>query len=151
MAELSPIADTVEGAVKGLGDLALGLIREFHVSPERAAELQMQVQKQSDTVLSYFTDLDKAQIAVNQEEAKSSSLFVAGWRPAIGWICAGTLAYVFVLRDMFVWVIAVGHYQVPTPPLLMQDSIMELVFCMLGWGGIRAFEKYKGVARETHK
>lgn len=148
---INPIVDAVQGGLKGFGDIALGFIREFHVSPEKAAEIELAFQKQTDSVLNSLLEVDKAQIEVNKEEAKSASLFVAGWRPAIGWICASSLLYVFVVRDLLMWVMAITHAQVIAPPMLVTDSIMELIFAMLGMGGMRSWEKYKGVSRETHK
>jgi hypothetical protein len=85
-----------------------------------------------------------AQIKVNEEEAKSENLFKSGWRPAIGWICVFGLFYNFVLYNILLW--AVATFQLPiTPPALMSDILMELVFALLGLGSLRTFEKIKGI------
>jgi hypothetical protein len=85
-----------------------------------------------------------AQIKVNEEEAKSENLFKSGWRPAIGWICVFGLAYNFVIYNILLWFINIYRLNV-TPPALMSDILMELVFALLGLGSLRTFEKIKGV------
>ena len=85
-----------------------------------------------------------AQIKVNEEEAKSENLFKSGWRPAIGWICVFGLFYNFVLYNILLWAVATFHIAI-TPPALMSDILMELVFALLGLGSLRTFEKIKGI------
>ena len=89
--------------------------------------------------------LSLAQIKVNEEEAKSENIFKSGWRPAIGWICVFGLFYNFVLYNLLLWVVATFSIAI-TPPALMSDILMELVFAMLGLGSLRTFEKLKGIA-----
>jgi hypothetical protein len=88
--------------------------------------------------------LSLAQIKVNEEEAKSENIFKSGWRPAIGWICVFGLFYNFVLYNLLLWVVATFNISI-TPPALMSDILMELVFAMLGLGSLRTFEKLKGI------
>lgn len=88
--------------------------------------------------------LSLAQIRVNEEEAKSDNIFKSGWRPAIGWICVFGLFYNFVLYNILLWVVATFGINI-TPPALMSDILMELVFAMLGLGSLRTFEKVKGI------
>lgn len=85
-----------------------------------------------------------AQIKVNEEEAKSESLFKSGWRPAIGWVCTFGLVYNFVLYPFLLWLVAVTGSSIP-PPALISDILMELVFALLGLGTLRTFEKVKGI------
>jgi hypothetical protein len=90
-------------------------------------------------------ELAKAQIGVNAVEAASPSLFTSGWRPAIGWICGAALAYQYLLRPLVSWgVIAAGH-PLPMMPGL-DENLWQLLMGMLGLGGLRTFEKVKGVA-----
>lgn len=105
------------------------------------------------------TDLAKGQIDVNLEEAKSPHLFVAGWRPFIGWLCGITLGIMFIPKCIVMttfW----GYQayrnlhgdggqpmpQLPDFPDLGAGEMMGLVSAMLGLGGLRTFEKVKGVA-----
>lgn len=83
--------------------------------------------------------IDAAQANVNEVEAQNPNLFVSGWRPMIGWVGAVGLTYQYVVRPF-----AVGFGWAALPPL--DSSLMELVLAMLGFGGLRTFEKLKGVA-----
>ena len=97
--------------------------------------------------------LRQAQMAVNEAEAKHSSLFVAGWRPAIGWIGAGSMAYQFILYPFLVWAWAVmqGAGWITTsltpPPMLDTEALWVILSGMLGLAGFRTVEKVKNVAK----
>jgi hypothetical protein len=86
------------------------------------------------------------QIEVNKAEAAHSSIFVAGWRPGLGWICVAGLAYNFIAYPLLTWAVVITGAEF-TPPPLMSDNLMELVLGMLGLGALRTAEKWKGVAR----
>lgn len=96
---------------------------------------------------------DLAQIGVNNTEAAHPSVFVAGWRPAIGWIGAAAMAYQFLLYPLLTWGWALaqanGHLPVgmPPPPMLNADALWVILSGILGIAGMRSFEKTKGVAR----
>jgi len=85
------------------------------------------------------------QLEINKVEAASPSLFVSGWRPATGWICNLGLLYQFLLRPLLTWgAVVVGH---PNPaPDLDMGTLMVLLTGMLGFGGLRSFDKQNGVA-----
>lgn len=95
---------------------------------------------------------DLAQIEVNKVEAASSSVFVAGWRPAIGWIGAAAMAYQFLMYPMMLWgwTYLQGTGWVPKemtpPPVLDADQLWVILSGILGIAGMRSFEKTKGVA-----
>lgn len=97
-------------------------------------------------VLDAMSKVDLAQLDLNKTEAAHRSIFVAGWRPFIGWVCAGTLAMQFAVFPMVQWTfIATG---LELPPLPNFDPILwELMTGMLGIAGLRTFEKYKGVSK----
>ncbi len=92
-------------------------------------------------------ELALAQIEVNKAEAASSSVFKGGWRPFIGWVCGTAFAYHFVLQPLLVFIIAVYGLQVPDLPEFDMASLMTVLGGMLGLGGLRTFEKAKGVAK----
>jgi hypothetical protein len=84
------------------------------------------------------------QSAINQAEASNPSMFVAGWRPAVGWICAAALGMQFLFGPTVTWVAGLlGHPL--TFPTLDSQTLMTLLFGMLGLGAYRSFEKVKGV------
>lgn len=85
----------------------------------------------------------KGQMEINKEEARSASLFVSGWRPAVGWVCVLGLGYEFLLRPIGIWALAVWNPGGPIPPSL-GDVLVELVCAMLGVGALRSFDKSRG-------
>lgn len=89
----------------------------------------------------------QGQLSTNQAEAASASVFVAGWRPFIGWVCGSALAYTYIGYPFLLWAGALWFPEVK-PPVLGNDGMLyELLLGMLGLGGLRTFEKVKGVAR----
>jgi len=91
-------------------------------------------------------DLAKWQQATNTAEASSSSTFVAGWRPFIGWVCGSGLAMQFILFPLSTWVAQLFGKNVPMPNLDM-GTLLTLLLGMLGLGGLRSYEKIKGVSK----
>lgn len=135
--------------LSGIFQVAQGLLDRLFPDPEKKAAAQLELIKlqQSGELaqLAASTDLAKAQLAVNQAEAASPSLFVSGWRPAIGWVCGLALTYQFVLRPLGAFVAAYFGHPLPNLPGL-DDTLWQLLFGMLGLGGLRTVEKIKGVA-----
>jgi hypothetical protein len=85
-----------------------------------------------------------AQIEVNKEEAKSTSSFRGNWRPFLGWVCGVAFAYHFVLQPLLVFILTAYGVSVALPEFDM-SSLLTVLGGMLGLGGLRTFEKYKGV------
>lgn len=90
------------------------------------------------------TELAKGQIDVNKQEAQNSSVFVSGWRPGAGWVCVVGLGYTFLAQPLFAWLSLTKGW--PTPPNINTTDLMVLLTGMLGLGGLRSFDKVKGVA-----
>jgi hypothetical protein len=103
--------------IGGLGLEIRELIKGKEIDPQKLIELQAQI---------------------NEQEAKHRTIFVAGWRPFIGWVCGFALAYNFVLRDLLVWYVGVES----APPALQMEHLMTVLIGMLGLGGMRTFEKF---------
>jgi hypothetical protein len=91
------------------------------------------------------TQLANGQLEVNKVEAASASVFVAGWRPAVGWVCVIGLLYTFLLRPLLGW--ASGIWMIDAPPALDMGDLFTLLAGMLGLGGMRTFEKFHGVSK----
>jgi|TARA_B100000161_G_scaffold251380_1_gene210386 hypothetical protein len=85
-----------------------------------------------------------AQIEVNKVEAKHRTVFVAGWRPFTGWVCATALAYHFILEPVIVFVLALYNIQLTLPQFDM-GSLLTVLMGMLGLGGLRTYEKKQGL------
>jgi hypothetical protein len=127
----------------GIGTLAKDIRSAItgDVSPEKKAEL---------AVLAANLEAagQLAQTAINQAEAGHASVFVAGWRPAIGWICASVLAWNFIGHPLAMWATAIWAPHITPPALIAADSLFEITMGMLGLGGLRSWEKLKGLARQ---
>lgn len=87
-----------------------------------------------------------AQIEVNKVEAASQNLFVAGWRPAVGWVCAAAYAYSFILQPFLLFFATILHWTVDIAqlPVLDMGELGVLLFGMLGLATARSYEKVKG-------
>jgi len=92
-------------------------------------------------------ELAKAQLAVNKEEAAHKSLFVAGWRPAVGWVCVCGMASNFLAIPVANFALALAESAIVIPALDTTD-MMPVLLGMLGLGTLRTVEKAKGVQRE---
>lgn len=87
------------------------------------------------------------QIDINKIEAASSSVFVAGWRPAVGWAGAFGYGYEFVFRPILNGLIVASGFP-PVFPGIEIEALGSLLFGLLGLGTLRSIEKVKGVARK---
>ena len=88
-----------------------------------------------------------AQNEINKIEAQHRSLFVAGWRPFIGWVCGFNLLYLVFLRDFISSLLLFFKIDFVMPQAIGVDLSSELVFALLGLGGLRTFEKITGKAK----
>ena len=88
-----------------------------------------------------------AQVEVNKQEAQHRSIFVAGWRPFVGWVCGIALAYHFILAPIILFSVSITGIQIPELPSFNMETLTTVLLGMLGLGGLRSFEKYKGVSK----
>ncbi len=132
------ISSVVESVGKVIGDL--------HTSDKERMELELEAKRIDQAI-------DLGQMEVNKVEAANQNLFVAGWRPAIGWVGAGAMFYQFLLYPLlvwaWVWLQAEGYVpkEVKPPPMLDTEALWVILSGMLGIAGMRSFEKSRGVAR----
>lgn len=92
-------------------------------------------------------ELAKSQIEVNKAEAQSRHWFVASWRPFIGWTCGIALMWHFVLSQFILFFATMFGFSLPDLPEFDMGSLMTVLMGMLGLGGLRTFEKYKGMTK----
>ena len=139
--------------ISGLFSAAQSLIERFFPDPAQkaAAALELARMQQSGELaqLAAETDLAKLQIQTNIEEAKSTNWWVAGWRPAIGWVCGAGLAYAALVEPFArfaarVWFGYTGNF-----PVIDTDLTMQILMGMLGLGAMRSVEKVKNA--EGHR
>lgn len=92
-------------------------------------------------------ELAKGQLEVNKVEAAHKNMFVAGWRPAVGWVCVAGMAGNFILIPFANFALALSGSDI-TIPLIALSEMMPVLMGMLGLGAMRTVEKTKGVQRE---
>lgn len=125
--------------LSGAGNLAKELREAITgksiIDPNKQAELTQRAQE-----IEY--ELIKAQAEINKAEAGTGSLFIAGWRPFVGWICAFSFGWAYLFGPVGVWIAGLmGH--TTQLPAIAAGSMVELLVAMLGLSGYRTYEKLK--------
>lgn len=121
-----------------------GLLDKFVEDKDQKVALAHEISTMADR---HAQDLALAQIEVNKAEAASSSVWKGGWRPFVGWVCGAAFAYHFVLQPLAIFGLAAYGMEVPPLPNFDMGQLMTVLMGMLGLGGLRSFEKTKGVAK----
>ena len=91
-------------------------------------------------------EIAKAQMDINKEEAKSRHWWIAGWRPAWGWICTLAMGYHFIIQPFLLFFLALFGLKMEIPSFDM-ETLMTVLLGMLGLGGLRSFEKHKKLTK----
>ena len=86
------------------------------------------------------------QAEINRIEAAHRSLFVAGWRPFIGWVCGAGFLWAFLGHPLFEWAVTIKKLGIAAPDI-PTENMLELVLALLGLGGMRTYEKIMGRAK----
>jgi|TARA_B100000513_G_C11828264_1_gene161589 phenylpyruvate tautomerase PptA (4-oxalocrotonate tautomerase family) len=123
---------------------ATQLLDKFIEDKDQKAALAHEISTMAER---HAQELAKGQIEVNKMEAASSSMFVAGWRPAVGWICALGFASNFILIPMANFALALATIEVQIP-MIDTSQMMPVLMGMLGLGTLRTVEKVRKVSRE---
>jgi len=128
--------------LSALAGLADTLINKIWPDPAARASAEAQLIKaQMDAALASV----QQQIDINKIEAASPNVFVSGWRPGIGWICGAAFGLHFVVLPVLGWLaVLFGHDPIVVP--FDMDTLMTVLMGLLGLGGLRTFEKVRGVA-----
>ncbi len=138
------IWDLVAGPIIGIINK---LIPDKAAAAAATAQLQqMAMQGQLADELAQLQATTVNQTDINKVEAANPSLFVAGPRPGILWICALALGYQYLIRPLWTGIAIVAGHPIPTPGLPgLDDNLYQLMWGMLGLGAMRSFDKLKGV------
>ena len=123
-----------------IGDAFQKIMSVFKVDPTVALQSRTDIEKIQLELQGKLVDQVTQQIAVNQAEAANRSVFVAGWRPAIGWICGLALFTDFIVGPIGTWIAALLKHPTPFPQLDL-GSLLPLLLGMLGLGAMRTAEK----------
>jgi len=124
------------------------LLDRIFPDPKAAAEAKLEVMRMAQAgelaQLDAEVKLISGQIEVNKVEAANQSLFVAGWRPAIGWVCGAAFAFKFILGPAAVVAMAMAGHPITLPEFDFTE-MSTILMGMLGLGALRTVEKVKGV------
>ncbi len=134
-------AGSVKETLDAIGKTALDIRAAItgKLPPEEQAKVDMLIAQLENKART-------GQMEINKIEASSGKLFIAGWRPYIGWICGTALLWHYMLFPFVVWVTTViVTGQITQPPELDTEDLITLLLGLLGLGGLRTFEKFKGV------
>lgn len=127
-----------------IGPIA-GLLDKFIPDADEKARLAHEIATLAER---QAHEIAKAQIAVNNTEAAHKSLFVAGWRPATGWICASGLGFNYIIVPLGNFYLALSGNSIVIPSLDLSE-MLPVLMGMLGLGAYRTYEKTKKVARDS--
>lgn len=142
--DLLGIGNIIEGVGKIAGDLI--------TTDKEKMQLELEGRKLDLEQARIDQTTDLAQVEVNKIEAANANIFVSGWRPAVGWVGVLGLAYQFLGYPLMQWIwgflqaLDIVPKGLSAPPDLQTDQLMVLLSGLLGFGGMRSFEKSKGVA-----
>lgn len=139
------IGGIIDSVLGKAGDIASELITDKDKRNELKVQLERLRIEEASKAEQRLHEQMMGQIDINKVEAGSNNMFVAGWRPAIGWIGATGIAYSFVVEPIMSWSARVIFEYAGGFPNLNYSELMVLVAGMLGFGGFRSFEKIKGV------
>ena len=129
--------------VSALLDIGGKVIDRLWPDPVAAASAKLELVKMQQ---SGELQIIAGQLDINKEEAKSSSVFVSGWRPFIGWVCGAACAWNWI--GLKIVLFAAELYGKPLHISSADISeMMPVLMGMLGLGGLRTFEKIQGVAK----
>ena len=123
-------------------ELGKGLMERWFPDPAKKAEAEAQFM-----LMMQEQDFKKVlgQLEVNAAEAASPHLFVAGWRPAVGWCCALGFLWATIGQPIVSWIAVAKGW--PAPPAIDTEVLLYVLGGMLGLGTLRSFEKSKGVSK----
>jgi len=123
---------------------ATQLLDKFVEDKDQKAKLAHELATMADRMAN---EQVMAQLEINKAEAASGSLFKGGWRPAVGWICAIAFAYHFIVKDLIIFGASFAGADLPELPEFEMGTLLTVLGGMLGIGGLRSYEKTKGLTK----
>lgn len=121
----------IEKLIKPVGDILDKFVADKDLKLKLSHELEKEI-----------VSLNRAQIELNAVEASHENVFVAGWRPFIGWACGVALVYHFLIEPIIQYILIINGSDFTTPEFDF-SQLSTIVMAMLGMSGLRTFEKVK--------
>lgn len=139
----------LSGVGQAAKDIRTAITGKEPISADKAAEIALKVQELEQKALEAENSLLLAQAKINEVEAASTDKFVSRWRPFIGWVCGVAFVMDFMLQPMAQWLVQLIGVKLDGMPLVLfrvdTTQMIPVLLGMLGLGGMRTFEKSKGV------
>ena len=133
-------------AIKTIFDIGKVALEKLFPDPAQRAEQLLQLEKLRQAgelaKLSAHVNLLTSQMRVNEVEAEHKSIFVAGWRPMVGWVCGVSLGYVSIIDPFMRFVALMAGYKGEFP-VIDTNLTMQVLLGLLGIAGMRSFDKMK--------
>ena len=114
--------------------------------PDADTELKGKLAEAASEINNSY-QLQLSQLEINKVEAGSASLFVAGWRPAIGWVCGVSLLYAALVEPIARFIATVLFTYTGLFPIINTELTLQILLGLLGLAGMRSFEKSKGITK----
>lgn len=124
-----------------LGGGLIDKVLSFIPNPEEKAKAQAEMQR---ALVDAAVKAESEQREIDRVEAANPSIFVAGWRPAVGWLCVATLFYQWVIVPTASWLLLAAGITLPPLPHLESEDTQTLLYALLGIGGLRTIDKITG-------
>tara|TARA_R100001129_G_scaffold180632_1_gene158898 strand:+ start:1749 stop:2144 length:396 start_codon:yes stop_codon:yes gene_type:complete len=121
-----------------------GLLDKFIPDADEKAKLAHEIATMAEK---QAHEANMGQLEINKMEAQHRSVFIAGWRPFLGWGLSFAMIWHFVLVPMITFGFAYAGVVPPELPAFDMESLMTVLLGMLGLGGLRTFEKAKGLTK----
>ena len=131
------IASILPAILPTIGKLVDRMFPYEEAAKQEKLKLEQELLKQLQSV-------DLAQIEVNKVEA-AGNMLQRSWRPTIGWVCALAFAYHFLIQSMVIFIASLSGHPIPLPEFDI-SALMSITMGLLGLGGLRTFEKFKGIS-----
>ncbi len=129
------------GMVGKLAEAVFPIVDRLIPDPEKK-------QRMMTELLETLSKFDLGQLDVNRQEAQHQSVFVAGWRPFIGWVLGVGVAYSFLLAPVVGGIVSIWRPGFAMP--VVDDHLWELIFAMLGMGALRSFDKLRATDTKSN-
>lgn len=142
----------MKGALESVFSLGQSALERLFPDPIRRSEEMRKLEelRQNGDLagLEAHVKLMLAQLEVNKAEAQHKSMFVAGWRPAVGWVCVSILAFNYIGVWLLEYAAAFTEAMPPVPEQMDMGELWPVLLGMLGIGGMRSYDKKAGVSTE---
>ena len=121
-----------------------GLLDKFIEDKDMKAKLAHEIATMSEK---HAQEQAMGQLEINKAEAQHRSIFVAGWRPFLGWCLSFAMLWHFMIVPFIIFGAGMAGMELPELPVFDMDSLMTVLLGMLGLGGLRTYEKAKGLTK----